>query len=382
MDIALKGETRTIELRTGTLKLTADNGPPIGDLCRFAARANPKRGFLIVSKVLGRHLPARPTAMRRTMRDLADQLEADLPGPVVFLGMAETATALGQGVFAAYQERTEREFLIYLQTSRQRMPEAHVLAEFEEGHSHATTHMIQIAHPCISPLIRQARTLVIIDDESSTGNTFLAAAEAMRTVMPQLERIETVCITDWSGGDYLAKMPLPAQRHSILSGRMEWTPSANAPMATLAAGSNKPGSVPAGAMQSRGGLMQEERAERKIEAVARGERILVLGEGEHSYEALLIAETIERQGGIAAVQCITRSPALEGHAMRSISNFEDSYGSGAPCFLYNILSHQPDRIIIAAEISCNQAQMARDALEQLGADVPIELVHCRYGDDA
>src|SRR3546814_19422269 len=37
------------------------------------------------------------------------------------------------------------------------------------------------------------------------------------------------------------------------------------------------------------------------------ERILVLGEGEHSYEAPLVAEAIDRQGGVAAVHCITRS---------------------------------------------------------------------------
>src|SRR3546814_5484099 len=75
--------------------------------CDFAARANPKRGFLIVSKVLGRHLPASPNAIRGAMDELGQKLPADLPGPIVFLGMAETATALGQGVFAAYLDRSE-----------------------------------------------------------------------------------------------------------------------------------------------------------------------------------------------------------------------------------------------------------------------------------
>src|SRR3546814_16273651 len=81
------------------------------------------------------------------------------------------------------------------------------------------------------------------------------------------------------------------------------------------------------------------------------ERILVLGEGEHSYEALLVAEEIERKGGVAAVQCITRSPALLGFAMETKSTFSDSSGSGAPCFLYNILRHEPDRTLIVAERS-------------------------------
>lgn len=382
MDTATIGETKTVELATGTLHLDVERGPRIDDLCDFAARANPKRGFLIVSKVLGRHLPARPAQMRETMSRLADQLDPNLPGPIVFLGMAETATALGQGVFKAYVEKTGREWAGYLQTSRQEMPGATTIASFEEGHSHATTHMVQIASATMSFHVRNAASLVIVDDESSTGNTFLAAAKAMAAVMPNLQVIQTVCITDWSGGRYLEEMPKPATAVSLLAGQMSWTKGANHEAPALPAGSNEAGIAPATAMNSRGGLMEEEKAERLFASAEAGERVLVLGDGEHSYEALRIAEEIETQGGIAAVQCITRSPALLGHAMRSVSMFDDSYGSGAPCFLYNILSHQPDRIIIAAEISCNQAQMARDALEQLGADVPIELVHCRYGDDA
>src|SRR3546814_5665769 len=45
-------------LPTGTLELTTEENVDLDAFCDFAARANPKRGFLIVSKVLGRHLPA------------------------------------------------------------------------------------------------------------------------------------------------------------------------------------------------------------------------------------------------------------------------------------------------------------------------------------
>src|SRR3546814_5488944 len=103
-------------------------------------------------------------------------------------------------------------------------------------------------------------------------------------------------------------------------------------------------------MKSRSGLYQPEQASRPEIVVASdrqllvsegehshaalvaagmikpSERILVLGEGEHSYEALLVAEEIERKGGVAAVQCITRSPALLGFAMETKSTFSDSYG--------------------------------------------------------
>src|SRR3546814_8972728 len=81
-----------IELSTGTLELVIEHAAELDAFCDFAARANPKRGFLIVSKVLGRHLPASPNAMRGAMDELGQKLPADLPGPIVFLGMAETAT--------------------------------------------------------------------------------------------------------------------------------------------------------------------------------------------------------------------------------------------------------------------------------------------------
>ncbi|WP_336974842.1 phosphoribosyltransferase domain-containing protein [Sphingobium aromaticiconvertens] len=370
--------SETIALPTGQLTLTVDNGPPLETLCDFAARANPKRGFLIVSKVLGRHLPAAPGAMRETMRDLAAKLPADLPQPVVFLGMAETATALGQGIFAAYLDLHPGCDAIYLQTSRQRVANANVMTSFEEGHSHATTHLIQIADPHLEMASRNARTLVIVDDECSTGKTYVAAAESMSKFIPNLRAIETCCITDWSGGSYIPLMPKPTTGHAILHGSMEWEAGTIPNPNTLAQGSNTPGTAPQTGMRSRSGLRTAETALRSPISAAPNERVLVLGDGEHSYEALLVAEEVQAQGGIAAVQCITRSPALQGHAMNTRSTFTDAYGSGAPCFLYNILGHKPDRIMIVTEIEENQQAEAKAALAELGADLPVDIIVCSY----
>lgn len=370
--------THEVELPTGSLALEVEAGPDLSELCEFAARANPKRGFLIVSKVLGRHLPARPADMRQTMGQLAASLPHDLSQPVAFLGMAETATALGQGVFAAYQARHPDVLSIYLQTSRQVVEGATTIARFEEGHSHATSHLVQITDEDVLATARNARTLVIIDDECSTGNTFVSGVEGMRDAMPHLERVETCCITDWSGGAYLSRMPLPSTGHSIIAGTMRWTPGATNTAPPLAAGSNGTGAAPSSGMRSRSGLRCAEASNRLPVTASSGERILVLGDGEHSYEALLIAEEIERQGGVAAVQSITRTPATLGHAMKTVSRFTDAYGSGAPCFLYNILQHGPDRIIIACEIPGHQADEAVLSVRDLGTDVPAELVLCTY----
>lgn len=368
----------SIELPTGRLDLQVHDGPPVDALCAFAARANPKRGFLVVSRILGRHIPARPAEMRGAMDALAAKISATLPQPILFVGMAETATALGKGIFAGFRALHPRLDALYLQTSRQHVDGARLFCSFEEGHSHATTHLVQLRDAGVEAVVRRARSLVIVDDECSTGGTFVAAATALAEAMPALERIETCCITDWSDGAYLPRMPRPTQGHALLSGAMTWQAGASVHRATLAAATNNRGSAPPQGMQSRLGLRDPEAAIRGPITVRTGERVLLLGDGEHSYEALRAAEEIEAQGGIAAVQCITRTPALLGGAMASVSSFHDSYGSEAPCFLYNILGHRPDRIIILGEVEAGQRADAEAALRELGAAVPVEFLLCAY----
>ena len=67
---------RSVALPTGLLELTLDEGAGEADaLLGFAARANAKRGFLFLSKVLGKHWPVRPS----TMLGIHDRLAATVP---------------------------------------------------------------------------------------------------------------------------------------------------------------------------------------------------------------------------------------------------------------------------------------------------------------
>ena len=206
-------------VQTGTLTLEVSRnvtGMGEGDLFDIAARANPKRGFLIVSKLIGRHLPTRPGAMRAAMRSLAERVAPDVPGPVVFLGMAETAVGLGQGVHAAWRDITGRDDAWFIQSTRQTGPGLKVWATFEEGHSHATDHLVH--EPDEIERFASARTLVIVDDECSTGTTFVKVEEAMRKVMPDLERVVDVVITEWAQSQ-------SRERVCLVSGTLHWEPN-------------------------------------------------------------------------------------------------------------------------------------------------------------
>jgi len=164
--------TRSITLRGGRLEVHVDAASawPLETLCDFAARDNPQRGFLVVSRVLGRHLPATPAAMQAAAEALAARLPL-LAGPVVFLGMAETAIALGQTVFAAWRAETGRDDAMFLHSTRQDLGIAPA-ARFAEPHSHAAAHLLYAPLDReLRQLLAAAATLVIVDDEVSSGAT-------------------------------------------------------------------------------------------------------------------------------------------------------------------------------------------------------------------
>ena len=336
------------QVQTGTLTLdVARNSTGIAEdeLFDIAARANPKRGFLIVSKLIGRHLPTRPAVMRKTMDDLARAIDGNLPGPVVFIGMAETAVGLGQGVHAAWRRQTGRKDAMFIQSTRQTHPDLKVWATFEEGHSHATSHLVHV--PDEFEVFASARSLVIVDDECSTGTTFVKVEEAMRKVMPRLERVVDVVITEWS-------QDATRERISLVSGTMLWEPNGEIGMVP-GANANEHGTTRPGAAPGRTGYRVAPTVVlARLPRITPGERITVLADGENAYDALRVAETLEAAGAVAAVQSITRSPAHVGGAMQSRVMFADAHGSGATCYSYNLEGHAPDRYVIVAETAATQ----------------------------
>ncbi|MFI3185462.1 MAG: phosphoribosyltransferase domain-containing protein, partial [Methylococcaceae bacterium] len=131
-------KTLSIKLDTGTLLLDLEPGTiPLNRLLGFAARVSSKRKFLLVSKVLGKHYPVSPKVMSWSYRTLARAvLKCGVGAGSVWIGMAETATGLGYGVFeAACNEGAEQ--ALFIQTTRYHL-DGLARLEFEEAHSHAT----------------------------------------------------------------------------------------------------------------------------------------------------------------------------------------------------------------------------------------------------
>src|SRR5687768_1849336 len=131
--------THSVHLPAGTLTVSVARADlPLDTLCGFASRRSRKRGFVFVSRVLGKHYPVRPRVTADVHARLAAKL-TNLPGPVLVIGMAETATGLGQGVY----ERLGRPDALFIHTTRYRLDRPLAL-DFEESHSHAPDHLLYV----------------------------------------------------------------------------------------------------------------------------------------------------------------------------------------------------------------------------------------------
>jgi len=341
------------ELTSGILTVTPTGGTfSLDSLFDIAERRNPKRAFLFVSKILGRHIPISPAIMRSAYQQLAQQLPVDLPQPVLFIGMAETAVGLGAGVFD--EALTLFNDVVYL-TSTRHPVDGELMCEFKEDHSHATDHLLyHPADPVLRAHVHNARSLVLIDDEATTGKTFINLLQALRTQagLTAVERVVTVTLTDWSGSAITEQCPLPVTPVSLVQGDWHWEKKADAPVPVMPyVNVTATGSMPITGKQSWGrlGMSVPARDLGTSITASDGEKILVLGSGEFVWEPLLLAERLEVQGADVRFSCTTRSPISTGFAINSAITFTDNYGLGIPNYVYNVAHQHFDRILLCIE---------------------------------
>ncbi|WP_406458986.1 phosphoribosyltransferase [Streptomyces sp. NBC_00876] len=196
-------------------------------LLGLALRRNPKRAHLLVSNVLGKHVPQRPSVvygagfeLGRRVRELLGEAGARR---AVVLGYAETATGLGHAVADGLGRAP------YLHSTRRPVEGVAKAGGFEESHSHATSHLLLPEDPDllagdpaagdpdlpagsgsggagapgaiadaasdVTPGAMADAALVLVDDEFSTGNTVLNTIRALHERYPR-ERYVIVALVD------------------------------------------------------------------------------------------------------------------------------------------------------------------------------------------
>ena len=354
----------SVELPTGMLELTVHaSSYPLDDLLGFAARANAKRGFLFLSKVLGKHWPVRPSVMRMIHADMADAVPA-IDGAVVFIAMAETAVGLGQGVFEAWLAANPGRDALFIHTTRYRVGTDPVI-EFEEAHSHAPRqflHMPTDMHK--RDLLLTARTLVLIDDEASTGNTFVNLSNAVRELNPGIERVHLATVTNFMGAPATAALTerfgVPTSMASPLSGEYQFVPgevpTEGPPAQRYDASADRGASGEFGRFGvERAMSVPADLVARLGAQVLEGQRVLVLGTGEFMHASYMLGAGLEALGLDVVVQSTTRSPILKWGSVSAALAFPDNYGEGVTNFLYNVTPGMYEHVFICHETEPNAA---------------------------
>ncbi|MGW0463876.1 phosphoribosyltransferase [Streptomyces sp. NPDC003027] len=394
-------------------------------LLGLALRRNPKRAHLLVSHVLGKHVPQRPTVVYEAGFALGERVR-DLLGPedaarAVVVGYAETATALGHSVADGLG------FAPYLHSTRRPVDGVAPAGGFEESHSHATSHLLLPEDP---KLLAGDGPLVLVDDEFSTGNTVLNTVRDLHERSPR-DRYVVVALVDMRSAADLGRLDAFAEeigaRIDLVAGaagtvrlpdgvlekgqalvaeyerETARVPDPRAPgsSAEACAGASPgvspvrvdlgwPEGVPDGgrhgftaphAAALRGALpaMAERLAAALGGAGRTGGRVLVLGFEELMYAPLRLAVELERAGHDVSYSTTTRSPVLAvddpGYAIRTRLVFpaHDAPADGpGERYAYNVAGAGFDAVVAVVDSAADTPALhAPDGLlAQLAAHIP------------
>lgn len=340
-----------IKLKTGTLSLEKNDS--LDKLIGFSSRINKKRGFLFVSKVLGKHIPASPASIKNTHQQLAKLLVEKIDNKnTLFIGFAETATGIGNGVF----EEANLANSFYMHTTRYQLSSEKLL-EFQEEHCHAPSHILY--NPLdenILDLLENIENIVLIDDEITTGNTLNNIVEVLKNRFPQVKKYYCVSIISW------LKKPNPELKYiSLYHGSFDFKAEEiididNNIVSVTSEQKDFDEIMPHNF--GRFGIQNSNLDYQKIIDFNKylNKKVLVLGTGEFMYQAYKLADYLEQNEIEVYVQSTTRSPVNVDYDINSKIQFKDNYGEKIDNFLYNVVDKNYDKIIICYETEFSVAE--------------------------
>lgn len=414
----------------------------IEDLFQMATRINKKRGFLFVSKVLGKHLAIEPQmpllvgtllsmrfmretygemnelenlvvrALRRevNLQETHEQVTkqpVNLQHQTLFIGFAETATALGHAVFRNFDSNAT-----YIHTTRELINELEPIVCFEEEHSHATSHRVYSTNKAV---FEEAQRIVLVDDEITTGNTVINIIKTLNERFPHIKHYTIMSILDWRPQEKQAIFKQLEQEWgitihfiSIVQGFFELhgvpelveqkLENASQNKACIQVFDAKSNNIlqytstdeqkkvnNASYLQGTGrfGLTAEMHHELDGQLLQMAEQLttlrttgpaLVVGTGEFMYLPMRIASFM---GSDVYFQSTTRSPIYpsleEGYTISQKWSFDSPENNGVVNFLYNLNTHPYTELFLVVERIANKAALT-ELIEQLET-VNIEQIY-------
>lgn len=189
-------------------EMSENDTPDFVDVCKRIN--NTKRNFLFINKYQGSPLPARPMevlsmmnvvsagveAKIRSMSSSNRQIEDEKCKSVAVIGFCETATALSQ-VLAFDLAARGFKVKYFGNTTRfyREADNSEFYFEFDESHSHAIEQMF------IGPKSVDVETVVVFDDELTTGKTALKLIKGLKEKWPTVKNWIVSSILNWMNSE-------------------------------------------------------------------------------------------------------------------------------------------------------------------------------------
>lgn len=339
------------------------------DILKIAKRINNnKRPYLLVNPLQAKHIPVSPTKALEMMTSLGELVAAKYSEARLVIGFAETATAIG-----AVVAKTISDDCLYIHTTREIVKEAQDYVLFTEEHSHATEQ--KIVADDLDRYFAETDTIVLVDDEFSTGKTLINMVNRLRSCYPTIvgkrivaasiinrlseenlkrwsdDGIESVCLLKLENTDYSPS--IDSITVEAATTRIEDRNHTDKLVSILAQSLPDP----------RLGVVISDYYElcnRKMDLIknnchVRGKKVLVLGTEECMLPALLIGKAIEDTKEASSVRChaTTRSPIgisrIPGYPIESGFHIASFYDLQRDTFIYNLRSY--DVVIIITDAS-------------------------------
>lgn len=155
---------------------------------------NPKRNYLLVNRLQGKHVAVRGGAVKDYVKTLYDESAFNNETTKIVIGFAETATALG-ALYCEYLVKDGNK--TYFCPTTREVIDGEQCIYFDEAHSHAVEQKWYYSR--LLNVLNETCEIIFVEDEVTTGNTIYNAISKMMQ-MSLLNNVAGIYIASLSNG--------------------------------------------------------------------------------------------------------------------------------------------------------------------------------------